>query len=99
MLAVLVVRDGVLPSGGLECVSECRGRVLAIGSGTTVAAEVMRGVATDVRLLELGAFQPGAYAQTLRPVLQDESRVILPASADGRDLAAQAPAPTPTLSG
>jgi len=43
--------------------------------------------ATDLRHCELGVFQPGRWAAGLAEVVADDDVVVLPASADGRDLA------------
>jgi electron transfer flavoprotein alpha subunit len=87
MIAVVVVREGQLPSGGDEAVAECSGRVVLIGSGTATAAADLAGIATEVTTVEVGAFQPGAWAATLAPLLLHEPGVVLPGSPDGRDLA------------
>ena len=88
MIAVVVVRDGQLPAGGAEVAAECDGRVLIVGSGTTAAAADLAGVAGEVRCAEItGPYRPAAWAGVLAGVLADEPRVVLPASADGRDLA------------
>jgi electron transfer flavoprotein alpha subunit len=92
MLAVLPVRDGALPAGGLEVVAECCGRALVIGSGARRAAELLSGAATDVTVVEAGDFAPAAWAAFLGAQLGDgagaaASGVVLPASPDGRDLA------------
>lgn len=84
MLAVVVARDGVLPSGADEVIAECGGRVLLCGSGTAIAAEAVR--ATEIRTLETGPFLVGVLAEHLAHVIDDPA-VVLPASADGRDLA------------
>jgi electron transfer flavoprotein alpha subunit len=86
MLAVIVVRDGALPSGADECVAEAGGRAFLVGSGTEEGAKQLVA-ATEVRCAELGPFAPGAWARALAPVLAAEAVVVLPASADGRDLA------------
>jgi len=87
-LAVIVVRDGVLPAGADECVAEARGRALLCGSGTEAAAKQLLA-ATEVSCAELGPFAPSAWAGVLAEVLASEQVVVLPASADGRDLAPQ----------
>ena len=84
MLAVIPVRDGVLPSGGAEAVAECDGRALLAGSSPRV--DDLRGIAGEVRLVELGDYAPGRWAQLLAPLIDDDV-VVLPASPDGRDLA------------
>jgi electron transfer flavoprotein alpha subunit len=85
MLAVVPVREGVLPAGGAEVVAECGGRALLAGSAPRV--DELAGIATDVALVELGAFAPGCWAVALEPLVASEDVVVLPASPDGRDLA------------
>jgi electron transfer flavoprotein alpha subunit len=87
MLAVIVVRDGVLPAGADETISECAGRAVLIGSGTAVACADVQHVAHHVMTFEVGDFRPSAWAEALAPHLTDEHVVVLPASPDGRDLA------------
>jgi electron transfer flavoprotein alpha subunit len=87
MLAVVVVRDGALPAGGDEVVDECGGRVLLIGSGTRAALDELRGIATDVRLVEAGDVHPAAWAGGLATLLASDPVLVLAHSADGRDLA------------
>ncbi|MBI4933351.1 MAG: electron transfer flavoprotein subunit alpha/FixB family protein [Actinobacteria bacterium] len=87
MIAVVVVRDGQLPSGGDEVVAECSGRAVLIGSGTAAAAADLAGVATEITVLEVGGFQPADWATKLAPLLHHEPAVVLPGSPDGRDLA------------
>lgn len=84
MLAVIPVRDGVLPSGGAETVAECAGRGLVVGSSPR--ADELTGIATTLRLLELGDYAPARWAESLAPHIDDDV-VVLPASPDGRDLA------------
>lgn len=87
MIAVVVVRDGAPPLGADEAVAEAGGRAVLVGSGTATAAKELTA-ATDVRAAEIdGGFAPGAWADALAPVLEREDVVVLPASADGRDLA------------
>jgi electron transfer flavoprotein alpha subunit len=87
MLAVIPVRDGVLPAGGAEVAAECAGRVLLVGSGTARAATELTGVSSVVRVAEIGDYAPGAWARSLAPHLVAEAFVALPHSPDGRDLA------------
>jgi electron transfer flavoprotein alpha subunit len=87
MIAVVVVRDGQLPSGGDEVVAECAGRAVLIGSGTRAAVDALAGIVSEATVVELGAFAPAAYAAALVPVLAPEPAVVMPGSADGRDLA------------
>jgi electron transfer flavoprotein alpha subunit len=84
MLAVVPVRDGVLPAGADEVVAECGGRALLVGSAPDAAH--LAGIATDVRLAELGAFAPARWARAIAGIVDDDV-VVLPGSPDGRDLA------------
>jgi electron transfer flavoprotein alpha subunit len=84
MLAVVPVRDGVLPSGAEEVVAECGGRAVLVGSAPD--AGTLDGIATEVRTVELGDFAPDRWARALAGVLDDDV-VVLPSSPDGRDLA------------
>ncbi len=87
MIAVVVVRDGVLPSGGEEAMAEAGGSAVLIGEGVGAAVDSLAGGPGLVRMAEVGAFAPAAWAAALGPVLADEDIVLLPASPDGRDLA------------
>lgn len=84
VLAVIPVRDGVLPAGAAETVAECGHRSIVIGSGTLEAAGLLAGTVTAC---EVGAYRPAAWAAALANVMVDEPIVVLPASPDGRDLA------------
>ena len=85
-VAVVAVRGGVLPLGTDEAVAEAGGRVVLVGDGTASAAAELR-TATEVWTAELGAYAPAAWAAGLAPTLHDTRLIILPGSADGRDLA------------
>jgi electron transfer flavoprotein alpha subunit len=87
VIAVVPVRAGALPLGAEEAIAEAGGDVLLVGEDTRSAADVIRTEATRVRLVEAGAFAPGAWAAALAPVVDAVDVVLLPASADGRDLA------------
>lgn len=87
MLAVVPVRQGVLPLGGLETIAECGGRAVLVGSDTVIAAAEVGLVATQISTLEITSFSPAAWSAALAPHLVDEPHVVLPASPDGRDLA------------
>lgn len=91
-LALVPVRDGVVPAGGAETVAECGGRVMLIGSDVDGACEELTGVASDVTLCEMGDYAPAAWARTVAELvnsgrIEDVDAVVLPASPDGRDLA------------
>ncbi len=85
MIAVIPVRDGVFPAGGVETVAECGGRAVLIGSGTAAAARHLGG-GTAITI-EAGTFAPGGWADALAKPLAGEAHVVLPGSPDGRDLA------------
>ena len=87
MLAVIVVRDGQLPVGADETISECGGRSLLIGSGTTAATATLQHVASEIFTMEAGDFRPATWAAALAEHLDDEPIIVLPASPDGRDFA------------
>lgn len=87
MLAVIVVRDGQLPAGADETISECDGRGVLVGSGTRSAADQLHGVARELTTIEVDGFGPGGWAEALAAHLVDEPILVLPASPDGRDLA------------
>lgn len=81
-----MVREGALPAGADEAIAEAGGCVLLVGSGTRAAAGELRS-AVEVGLAEVGPFAPAAWSVALAPHLVDHDVVVLPASADGRDLA------------
>jgi electron transfer flavoprotein alpha subunit len=85
--AVIMVRRGRLPTGADEAVEAAGGAVVVVGSGTREGAAAL-GSGRHLRVWETGdGFAPGALAAGLAPALVDIPLVILPASADGRDLA------------
>ena len=88
MIAVLVVRHGVLPAGALEATSEAKGNVLAIGSNCSAALPELSPYATHITACEWGNFAPSAWAHALATHIGNEQRIVLPASPDGRDFAA-----------
>ena len=88
MIALVPVREGVLPAGADETIAECGGRVVLAGSD--VAAVPLDGLATDVRRVELGPFAVARWTTALVALLADvpdADEVVLPGSPDGRDLA------------
>jgi electron transfer flavoprotein alpha subunit len=87
MLAVIVVRDGTVPAGAGETISECDGRAALVGSGTAAAAVELQDTARHVTTFEIGDFRPGAWTEALCTHFDDEPILVLPASPDGRDLA------------
>src|SRR5262245_54831806 len=89
MLAVVPVRDGVLPAGGSEAIAECAGRVLIVGSVADRAVDNSAVTCSHVRLVDVDDFAPAAWAAMVAELVADESILVLPASPDGRDLAAR----------
>ena len=87
MRAVLPIRQAILPTGFGETVSECDGHVALIGDGCSDAAAQLHGLARDIIMIEAGDFAPGAWSRFLARHLADDEILVLPASADGRDLA------------
>ncbi|WAL67475.1 mycofactocin-associated electron transfer flavoprotein alpha subunit [Amycolatopsis cynarae] len=85
-VAVIVVRDGVLPLGADETVAEAGGEALLAGTGVKEAAGELVSLRNG-RLAENGAFAPGRWARQLAAVLSGTERILLPSSPDGRDLA------------
>jgi electron transfer flavoprotein alpha subunit len=88
MIALIPVRDGVLPAGAPDAIAEAGGRAVIAGSGTADA--VVDGIASEVHLAELGAVELGRWAVTLAPIIEslpDSEIVVIPHAPDGRDLA------------
>jgi electron transfer flavoprotein alpha subunit len=90
LIAVVPVRDGQLPAGGLEAISEARGLALVVGTDCASAAEAARGIARRVFTVEITDVSPAALgrasAEGIKHAASGRS-VIVPASPDGRDLA------------
>jgi electron transfer flavoprotein alpha subunit len=86
-IAVVPVRAAALPAGGEETIAEAGGVVLLAGSGTAQAAADLAVDAVSVAVAEIGDPAFGAWAAALAPILHPYYAVLLPASADGRDLA------------
>ncbi|ADP82668.1 mycofactocin-associated electron transfer flavoprotein alpha subunit [Pseudofrankia inefficax] len=91
--ALVVARGGAVPPGGAEAAAEAGGRVLVVGSGAAEAAEALHratggGPATEVWWADTGpGLRAGTLAASLARALAGADLVVLPASADGRDLA------------
>jgi electron transfer flavoprotein alpha subunit len=90
-VAIVPVRAGVLPLGGIETVAEVvalgEHRVILVGSGLGSAAGDLAGHCERVDLAELGDYAVSAWAAALAPEVERASVVVLPGSPDGRDLA------------
>nr|MDT0665287.1 hypothetical protein [Micromonospora sp. DSM 115978] len=86
-VAVVVARCGRLPVGADEAVAEAGGVALVVGDGAKEAATALPAAVT-VHWCDTGVgLRPGALSSSLAAVLADAPLVVLPASADGRDLA------------
>lgn len=87
MLAVVPARLGELPPDADETISEAGGAALVVGDGAARAAGLcMAGSA--VWWCDTGpGLRPGGLAARLAPVLAAVPLVVLPGTADGRDLA------------
>lgn len=88
MIALVPVRDGVLPAGAPDAIAEAGGRVLIAGSGTADA--LVEGTASEVYLAELGPVEVARWTAALAPIIEslsDTDIVVLPHTPDGRDLA------------
>lgn len=90
-LAVIPVRDGVLPTGANEAVTQADGNALVLGGAVNQTVEEVSHSAQSVICAEVGVFAPAAWAkalaQTLAHTMPEVECVVLPASPDGRDLA------------
>lgn len=91
---MLVVRDGELPTGSLDCLVRSTAAVAILGTGAEAAvAEVLGALglpwAQRVHLVaaEVNPNDRVGIAELLEPMLVDSATVLLPASPDGRDLA------------
>lgn len=87
MLAIVTVRDGRLPAGADEAVAECGGTCLLVGDNLQPAIDDLVGVAAEVFTVTSRNVQPLAVTAALTSWLHAYPRVVLPGSADGRDLA------------
>jgi electron transfer flavoprotein alpha subunit len=86
-LAVLHVRGGELPPDGAEVIAEAGGSVLIVGDGAARASAAVTA-ATGVWWCDTGrGLQPGRLASRIAPLVAGTSLLVLPGSADGRDLA------------
>ena len=88
-VAVVLARGGELPPGAAVAVTVAGGAVLVTGDGAEQAAEAAaRAVAGQAWFCETGpGLQPGVLAARLAPLLAAVPLIVLPATADGRDLA------------
>lgn len=93
MIAVVLVRSGLVPAGAEEAVSEAGGDLLLIGTDTARAASELQSVASSIWTVEIdpsgSAFADLAHSIVggLGSIGRLSDTVLVPASPDGRDLA------------
>jgi electron transfer flavoprotein alpha subunit len=90
LIAVVPVREGVLPAGGLEALAESRGRGVLVGTGLDEAIAHTHGIATHLTLAPTSSCAPRVLADAAAAALTSHmanAAVVVPASPDGRDLA------------
>lgn len=90
LLAVVPVRDGVLPAGGLEALAESRGVGVIVGTDPEAAVAATRGVATRLFLAPTTSCAPRVLADAAATAVTAHApltSIVVPASPDGRDLA------------
>lgn len=88
MIAVIPVRDGVVPAGADEVIDECAGNVLLVGSGLTDVE--LANPTSAVTHVDLGPVAFGRWAAQISAIigqLDGSDQVVLPHAPDGRDLA------------
>jgi electron transfer flavoprotein alpha subunit len=85
-LAVIVARNGRLPTGAAETAAEA-GDALVVGSGAEPAATALACARRVWWLEDGGGFRPAAWAKRLAPLLRSVTLTLMPSSPDGRDLA------------
>jgi electron transfer flavoprotein alpha subunit len=90
MLAISIVRQGVLPAGTQEVAAEAGGAVVLVGSGLEqldLGTELPQ--ATRITCVSTEATDPGQLARIIHQLLADEdaTTLIFPSSPDGRDVA------------
>ncbi len=86
-VAVVVARDGRLPTGAAAAVEAAGGKVIVVGSGAEAGARALLG-ARRAWWAETGpGLRPARLAATLAGAVEPVPLVVLPASPDGRDLA------------
>ncbi len=90
LLAISIVRQGVLPAGTQEVAAEAGGAVVLVGSGLEqldLGTELPQ--ATRITCVYTEATDPGQLARIIHQLLADENvtTLVFPSSPDGRDVA------------
>ncbi len=86
-MALVVARDGRLPTGAAAAVGEAGGTAIVVGSGAEAAARALLGAHRAVWSETGPGLEPARLAAILAGVVEPVPLVVLPASPDGRDLA------------
>lgn len=90
LIAVIPVRDGVVPAGGLEAVAEAAGHAVLVGTDLDTALDATTGVGRRLILAPTESCSPRTLADAAATAIvahADGSSVVVPASPDGRDMA------------
>jgi electron transfer flavoprotein alpha subunit len=90
LIAVVPVRDGAIPAGGLEALAESRGHGVLVGTDLEAAVVDTRGVTSRLILAPTTSCAPRVLAEAAAAALSAHAphvAVVIPASPDGRDLA------------
>jgi electron transfer flavoprotein alpha subunit len=87
VISLVPVRAGMLAAGGAEAVAEAGGVALLVGTGTSIAAAELVGVATRSVLVAESDAPLAQLVPALAELLRAHDVIVLPASPDGRDLA------------
>lgn len=90
LVAVIPVRDGVLPAGGLEALAEAQGTGILVGTDLDAALDETIGVARRLVLAPTGSCAPRVLADAATSAIREHATdrsIVVPASPDGRDMA------------
>lgn len=89
MIAVVLIRAGLVPAGAHEAISEAGGEVLLVGSGLGEVLTSLEPVTSTIWKLdtEASSFAKRAHlvVAALTSIGRHDDTIILPASPDGRD--------------
>ncbi len=90
LVAVIPVRDGVVPAGGLETLAEADGFAVLVGTELDTALDAVTGVARHLILAPTSSCASRNLAEAATTAVighAPTSSVVVPASPDGRDMA------------
>lgn len=86
-VAVVVARDGRLPTGAAAAVEAAGGTAIVVGSGAEAGARALLGARRALWAETGPGLRPARLAATLAHAVEPVPLVVLPSSPDGRDLA------------